>query len=137
MWLLRKLAPDFRTIAGFRRDNGPAIHAVCHQFTLLCRESGLFDIDLVAIAGSKFSTADSRQRIFTEHELKQMIQRIDEQIDRYLQELDENDEQEPDSDRPTAEALKEKIETLKRRRQEFRALQEQLEGSEQKLEKLL
>jgi len=29
MWLTGKLAPDHKTIANFRRDNGPAIQAAC------------------------------------------------------------------------------------------------------------
>src|SRR5580700_4127030 len=40
-WLIGKLAPDFKTIADFRRDNGEAIRAVCRRFVLLCREVGL------------------------------------------------------------------------------------------------
>jgi len=35
MWLTGRLAPDFKTIANFRRDNGAAIRAVCGQFVLL------------------------------------------------------------------------------------------------------
>ena len=42
MWLTGRLAPDFKTIADFRRDNGAAIRAVCSQFVVLCRELGLF-----------------------------------------------------------------------------------------------
>ena len=38
MWLTGRLAPDFKTIANFRRDNGPAIRAACGQFMVLCRQ---------------------------------------------------------------------------------------------------
>jgi transposase len=41
MWLTGKLAPDFKTIADFRWDNGEAIRAVCRQFVSLCRKIGL------------------------------------------------------------------------------------------------
>jgi transposase len=37
-WLLDRLAPDHKTIADFRRDNGPAIKKVCAQFVELCRK---------------------------------------------------------------------------------------------------
>src|SRR6266852_5079764 len=37
MWLTQRLAPDFKTIADFRKDNGPAIRAACRQFVELCR----------------------------------------------------------------------------------------------------
>ena len=54
MWLTGRLAPDFRTIADFRKDNGAAIRAVCARFVVLCRELGLFTRAVVAIDGSKF-----------------------------------------------------------------------------------
>jgi hypothetical protein len=38
MWLTERLAPDFKTIADFRKDNGPAIRAACRQFIALCRK---------------------------------------------------------------------------------------------------
>jgi transposase len=129
MWLLRKLAPDFKTIADFRRNNGRAIREVCRQFTLLCRQWGLFGGELVAIDGSKFKAVNSRSRNFTRRKLKRLVERIDEKIERYLQELDENDEQEPNIYKPTAQELREKIEALKKHRQEHQALQQQLEES--------
>jgi transposase len=54
MWLTGRLAPDFKTIADFRRDNGPAIRKVCQQFVALCRGPDLLDASIVAIDGSKF-----------------------------------------------------------------------------------
>lgn len=127
MWLLRKLAPDFKTIADFRRNNGRAIREVCRQFTLLCRQLGMFGGELVAIDGSKFKAVNSRSKNFTRRKLKRLVERIDEKIERYLQELDENDEQEPNIYKPTAEELREKIEALKKHREEHEALQQQLE----------
>jgi transposase len=41
MWLTGRLAPDHKTIADFRKDNGTAICKVCAQFVALCRELGL------------------------------------------------------------------------------------------------
>ena len=38
MWLTGRLMPDFKTIADFRRDSGPAIRAACAQFVVLCRQ---------------------------------------------------------------------------------------------------
>ncbi len=59
MWLLRRLAPDFKTIADFRRDNGGAIVGACRAFVLFCRDQGLFAARLVALDGSKFRAAAS------------------------------------------------------------------------------
>ena len=63
MWLTGRLAPDFKTIADFRKDNGPAIRAVCSQFVVLCRELGLFTRAVVAIDGSKFKAVNNRDKI--------------------------------------------------------------------------
>src|SRR6201987_1565497 len=54
MWLLCRLAPDFKTIAAFRRDNGAAVVGACRAFVLFCRDQGLFAARLVALDGSKF-----------------------------------------------------------------------------------
>ena len=37
MWLTSRLAPDFKTIADFRKDNGEAIRLVCREFVMLVR----------------------------------------------------------------------------------------------------
>src|SRR6266704_2801543 len=36
MWLLRRLTPDPKTIADFRKDNGKALRKVCAHFVELC-----------------------------------------------------------------------------------------------------
>src|SRR5437870_11323281 len=41
MWLTGRLMPDFKTIADFRKDNGPAISATCRQFVMLCRRRAM------------------------------------------------------------------------------------------------
>jgi transposase len=51
LWLLRRLTPDDKTIANFRKDNGPAIKKVCAQFVILCRKMGLLNSASVAIDG--------------------------------------------------------------------------------------
>jgi len=64
MWLAGRLMPDFKTIADFRRDNGPAIRAACAQFVVLCRQLNLFTRAVVAIDGSKFKAVkQSRQEL--------------------------------------------------------------------------
>ena len=41
MWLTGRLAPDHKTIADFRKDNGRAIGQTCARFVMLCRSIGL------------------------------------------------------------------------------------------------
>src|SRR6188768_3455644 len=69
MWLTGRLAPDFKTIADFRHDNGQAICKVCSQFVLLCRKLNLFSQSLVAIDGSKFKAVNNRDKNFTQHKV--------------------------------------------------------------------
>ena len=68
MWLLGRLAPDFKTIADFRKDNGPAIKKVCAQFVELCRKLGLLAKASVAIDGSKFKAVNNRDKNFTKRQ---------------------------------------------------------------------
>ena len=70
MWLTGRLMPDFKTIADFRRDNGPAIRAVCSQFVTLCRRLSLFTQAVVAIDGSKFKAVNNRDKNFTVAKVK-------------------------------------------------------------------
>ena len=95
MWLTGRLAPDFKTIADFRRDNGAAIRAVCRQFMELCRELKLFTQAIVAIDGSKFKAVNSRDRNFTPNKVKRRQAQIEESIQRYLEALDSADRAEP------------------------------------------
>ena len=60
-----RLAPDHKTIADFRKDNGPAMRKVCARFVELCREMGLLATASVAIDGSKFKAVNSRDKNFT------------------------------------------------------------------------
>src|ERR1700691_4528165 len=62
MWLTGRLAPDFKTIADFRKDNGAAIRATCRRFIELCRQLGLFTRADVAIDGSKFKAVNNRDK---------------------------------------------------------------------------
>jgi transposase len=131
MWLLRRLIPDFKTIADFRRDNRQAICNVSREFTLFCRQLDLFSADLVAIDGSKFKAVNRRDRNFTKKKLKRTIQKLNEDIDRYLNEMDQADAEEPPEKKFTAEELREKIEKLQRRRVAAEELEKQLDESGQ------
>ena len=111
MWLTGRLAPDFKTIADFRKDNGEAIRRVCRQFVILCRNLNLFANAFVAIDGSKFKAVNNRDRNFTRAKMKRRIAEVDATIDRYLQLLAEADRQEPAEDK--TQRLEDKIAALK------------------------
>jgi len=92
IWLTGRLKPDFKTIADFRKDNGPAIRKVCQQFVALCRNMDLLDGDVVAIDGSRFKALNAKAKNYTRGKLRQKLGEIDKAIERYLGELDRADE---------------------------------------------
>ncbi len=77
IWLTGHLAPDFKTIADFRKDNGRAIREVCRTFVALCRELDLLSEASVAIDGSKFKAVNARDKNFTEAKMKRRLERIE------------------------------------------------------------
>ena len=133
IWLVGKLTPDFKTIADFRKDNGPAIRKVCRQFVALCRNLHLLDEARVAIDGSKFKAVNNREKNFTHERLKKRIAAIDEGIIRYLAELDRSDRQAAATGMPVPASkvaeLTGRIEMLKARMQSLAALEAKLVAS--------
>lgn len=94
MWLLGKLAPDFKTIADFRRRNAQAFVRVCRAFVRFCAKARLIGGDLVAIDGSKFQAVSSKGRVVTKRTLAEESRKLDSRIAQYLKTLDEGDRQE-------------------------------------------
>ena len=112
MWLTGRLAPDFKTIADFRKDNGEAIRLVCREFVMLCRKLNLFAHAFVAIDGSKFKAVNSRDRNFTRAKMKRRLAEVEASIDRYLEQLAAADQAEPAEDK--TQRLEDKIAAMKR-----------------------
>ena len=91
IWLTDRLAPDFKTIADFRRDNGKAIRGSAGSLWSCAEALKLFSDALVAIDGSKFKAVNGRDRNFTKHKLKARMQQFEESIARDLAALDRAD----------------------------------------------
>jgi transposase len=123
MWLTGRLTPDFKTIADFRKDNGPAIRATCRHFVLLCRELDLFSEALVAVDGSKFKAVNNRDKNFTPHKLQKRIEQIEASIARYLAAMEAADRHEDEVLRAKSARLREKIASLRERAQRFRDME--------------
>ena len=127
MWLTGRLAPDHKTIADFRKDNGAAIRKVCTRFIALCRTMGLLTQASVAIDGSKFKAVNNRDRNFTRAKMDRRMEQIEESVARYLQQLDTADRQEPSEALETKTSrLREKIAKLKEQMQLLEVLKEQM-----------
>jgi len=113
MWLTGRLAPDFKPIADFRKDNGKAIQKVCREFVLICRKLELFTDAFVAIDGSKFKAVNNRDRNFTKAKMKRRLEQIDESIARYLSQVASADRQDTQVAKQKSEHLQDKIDRLK------------------------
>ena len=123
MWLTGRLAPDFKTIADFRKDNGPAIRASCRQFIALCRRLDLFAHAVAAIDGSKFKAVNTRDRNFTKAKLKKRMEQVEASIERYMAALETADRQEGELAQARSVRLKDKIAALGEQMRAFKALE--------------
>jgi transposase len=130
IWLTGRLAPDFTTIADFRRDNGEAIRKVCKEFVLLCRRMKLFTDGIVAIDGSKFKAVNNRDKNFTDRKLQARIEQLEDSIKRYLVELDRADRDATAVLPGRVTHLKDKIAKVKQQMQTLEAIGEQMKASE-------
>ena len=129
MWLTGRLAPDFKTIADFRKDNGAAIRKVCRQFVLLCRRLDLFSQALVAVDGSKFKAVNNRDRNFTRAKVQRRIEQIEESVARYLSELDSADRQGATVPEARTTRLREKVETLRSEMGRMKSLAQEVQAA--------
>jgi transposase len=132
MWLTGRLMPDFKTIADFRRDNGPAIRAACAQFVVLCRQFNLFTRAVVAIDGSKFKAVNNRDKNFTVAKVAKRVEQVEASIARYLAALDRADRQDGDVAEAKTARLKDKIDGLRRQMQSLKEMGKQVEISPDK-----
>ena len=133
LWLLKKLRPDHKTIAKFRRDNLNPMRQVCRAFTFLCKQLDLFSGELVAIDGSKFKAVNAKERNFTHSKLQRLFPQIEEHIEVYLKELDRSDNEEDQGTCGGArgEHLQDKIAEFKERKLLYQGFQGQLLASGQ------
>ncbi|MFV9616886.1 MAG: IS1182 family transposase, partial [Gammaproteobacteria bacterium] len=132
MWLLGHLAPDFKTIADFRKNNAKAIRLVCREFVMICRKLNLFSETFVAIDGSKFKAVNNRDRNFTCAKLKRRLEDIDKSIDRYLAQIESVDRQEASLATNKTERLENKISKLKKEIERLNKIDVQLQATPDK-----
>jgi transposase len=129
MWLVGRLAPDFKTIADFRKDNGAALRAVCSQFVVLCRQLGLFTRAVVAIDGSKFKAVNNRDKNYTVAKVTGRMEQVEASIVRYLRALDQADREEGDIAEAKSGRLKEKIAGLRQQMQALKVMEQTVQDA--------
>ena len=127
-WLLRRLQPDFKTIADFRRDNRAAFRQVFRDFVRICRELDLYGRELVAVDGTRIKAVNNPNRNFTRAKLERELERADERLDRYLKQMDEADADDSGGSASVTD-LQRKIAAIRERRTALSARRKQLEDS--------
>ncbi|KUO69163.1 MAG: transposase [Alphaproteobacteria bacterium BRH_c36] len=127
MWLTRRLAPDFKTIADFRKNNGTAIQSVCAKFVEICAHIGLFKHAVTAIDGAKFKAVNSRDRNFTRGKLKRRMEQVAESINRYLEALDTADLEEGERAGEKVARLAARIAAMRARLAELKELEQRVQ----------
>jgi len=129
MWLIRRLKPDFKTIADFRKDNRTSFKKVFREFNLLCRKLDLFGNELMAIDGSKFKASNNKSKNYSDRLLNKKLKEIDDKIDKFFQKMDEMDKAEGHIPRLTVDDLHEKISELKDRKEYYKNISNKLKRS--------
>lgn len=133
IWLLGKLAPDFKTIADFRKDNLRPLRAVSRQFVVLCRKLELFGGQLLAIDGSKFGAVNARDQNYNAAKLKELMDRADARLAEYLEAMDSADTAERGVAALSKEELAAKIAALREKQEWHAELLEQLDEEQKQI----
>ncbi|MBO0718668.1 MAG: IS1182 family transposase [Rhizobiales bacterium] len=123
MWLVERLAPDFKTIADFRKDNGEPIRAACRSFVMLCRQLGLIGGATVAVDGSRFRAVNTRDKNYTPGAIRLRMAQVDASIARYLEMLDTADRQEDRVAEMRVARLSERLEALRQQMRQLQAME--------------
>jgi len=132
MWLTKRLAPDFKTILDFRKNNGEAIRKVCAEFVMLCKQLKLFSENMVAIDGSKFKAVNSRDRNYTQAKLKRRLADVERSIAGYLNKLDKADRGDSGVGDARVEDIQGTIASLKEEMRRLKKCQVQVEKAPDK-----
>ncbi len=132
MWLTERLAPDFKTIADFRKDNGPAIRATCRQFIALCRRLELFAHAVAAIDGSKFKAVNAPDKAFSRASIQRRMEQVEASIERYMSALETADRYDGEIAETKSVRLKEKIAALREQMKDFQAREVQVHAAPDK-----
>jgi len=133
IWLMKKLAPDHKTIADFRKDNVDCIKPVFKEFVYLCRSLDLYGAQLVAIDGTKFKAVNSKSNNLNEKTVALRLKQTEEKIAKYLKEMDKNDTADANENESVKdEELKQKIDKLEEEKQRYEQVQNQMKATGQK-----
>ena len=135
-WLLQNLAPNYHTIADFRKLHAQPLQNMFKIYVQFLSDAGLLGKTTIGIDGSKFKAVNSRKSNYNQKKIDKHRQFIADKTEKYLQELDEFDKQEQTTGKEELQIKKEKITEglakLKERTIKYDTLQEQLNNTTDK-----
>lgn len=127
MWLINRLAPDFKTIADFRKDNKKAVIGIFKEFSVFCDEMNLIGKEIVAIDGSKFRACNSRRKNFTKRKIEKMLEHYEQSAKKYIELLESSDSSDNQNNDFDKSIMHEKLLKAKKRIEELCQLQKEVE----------
>ncbi len=122
IWLTGRLAPDFKTIADFRKANKKGIQSIFREFLKLCHKAGLLSFELVGIDGTKISAQNHNNNVYQRKNIDEVIRRIDQKIEEYLKEMDKNDKEEKNEFEFLSGNIEERFRNLKTKKEKAEAI---------------
>ena len=140
MWLLKGLAPDFKTIADFRKDNPSAIGNLFKEFVAFLKDLSLYGAKQVTVDGTKLHAVNSNDKAFNQRALAKRIKVMEKSVKHYLEELDAADKQEASDEQQAnsesgqdAKAFEvDKLASLLEKKEKSEAILDKMEKSGQK-----
>jgi len=110
MWLMQDLRPDDKTICNFRTDNAKALKKTFREFSIMCRELGLYGKEVEATDGTKVRANNSLKNNYNQVVIENELSRIDKKIEEYMKALEQMDQEEEGMDRPGGAEIKAALE---------------------------
>jgi transposase len=86
VWLTGNLAPDYRTIARFRKEHSRCIRHVLREVVRLCIRWNLVEGNALFVDSTAMEADASLRKTFTPENIKERLTKIDARIDHLLQE---------------------------------------------------
>jgi len=135
-WLLQNLAPNYHTIADFRKLHARPLQSMFRLYVQFLDDAGLLGKTTIAVDGSKFKAVNSRKSNYNQKKIDKHRQFIEDKAAKYLQQPDEMDKQEASTAGDELLIKKEKIAQglarLKERTIKYDTLQQQLNNTDDK-----
>jgi transposase len=133
-WLMQQLAPNYHSIADFRKNNSEALKILFKLYVQFLDQLNLLGKKTAAIDGSKFRAVNSSKNNYNQRKIEKHQRMIEEKADKYLKELDELDKDETNDNGPSyrKEEVEAALQRLTERKIKYDDLQQQLDNTEEK-----